>query len=272
MSIPLHSITTRSSSSSPTREEIDHEYLPQEDTAGLTADVTRTATATTQQSIFTRIFSETWTSEILCWLLALLSLVIIIIILAVFHGQPLANWHSRLTLNTLISIGSQIAQTAVFVPVAASNSQLKWIWYSKSRPMADIGDFDKASRGPIDGLLLSRNIQNGKSSTLLADACHAKSSCRTLVYLGALNTSLVLLLGSFAQQSVSLPLRPRNSTSSIGSIPIARQYQAYLALDRLPMRKFVQSSMMFFVVQGHVLTYLHLQPMDPPLTFTRWHL
>jgi len=154
MSIPLHSITTRSSSSSPTREEIDHEYLPQEDTAGLTADVTRTATATTQQSIFTRIFSETWTSEILCWLLALLSLVIIIIILAVFHGQPLANWHSRLTLNTLISIGSQIAQTAVFVPVAASNSQLKWIWYSKSRPMADIGDFDKASRGPIDGLLL----------------------------------------------------------------------------------------------------------------------
>jgi len=79
MSIPLHSITTRSSSSSPTREEIDHEYLPQEDTAGLTADVTRIATATTQQSIFTRIFSETWTSEILCWLLALLSLVIIII-------------------------------------------------------------------------------------------------------------------------------------------------------------------------------------------------
>jgi len=138
MSIPLHSIATRSSSSSPTREEIDHEYLPQEDTAGLTADATRNATATTQQSFFTRIISDTWTSEIFYWLIALLSLVIIIIVLAVFNGQPLANWHSGLTPNTLISIASQIARSAVSVPVAASISQLKWIWYSRSRPVADI--------------------------------------------------------------------------------------------------------------------------------------
>ena len=153
MSIRLHNIVNRSSSNGPRWQKIDDENTTQ-DTAGLTTDATKTAKATKQQSLYTRIFSDTWTLEILCWLLALLSLVIIIIVLAVFNGQSLENWHSGLTLNTLISIASQIAQTAVFVPVAASISQLKWIWYSKSRPVAGIGDFDKASRGPIDSLLL----------------------------------------------------------------------------------------------------------------------
>ena len=49
---------------------------------------------------------------------------------------------------------------------------------------------------------------------------------RYLVWLGALNTSLILLLGPFAQQSVTLPLQPKNETLATASMPIKTQYQS----------------------------------------------
>ena len=112
-----------------------------------------------RQSFPDRIFTKTWALELLCWFLALISLLVIIIVVGVFNGQPLQNWHSGLTLNTLINVVSQIAQTAVFVPIASSISQLKWIWFGKGekRAIGDIEPFDKASRGPIDSLRLILN-------------------------------------------------------------------------------------------------------------------
>ena len=109
-----------------------------------------------RQSFHDRIFNKTWAVELLCWFLALVSLLVIIIVVRVFNGQPLKHWRSGLTLNTLISVVSQIAQTAVFVPVASSISQMKWIWVGKGekRAIGDIEPFDKASRGPIDSLRL----------------------------------------------------------------------------------------------------------------------
>ena len=56
---------------------------------------------------------------------------------------------------------------------------------------------------------------------------------RTLVYLGAINTSLVLLLGPFAQQSLSLPSRQLNESLASGSMPIATQYQGFSALESI---------------------------------------
>ncbi|KAK4694881.1 hypothetical protein P7C71_g2768, partial [Lecanoromycetidae sp. Uapishka_2] len=132
---------------------------------------------------------------------------IILIVLAIFNNQPLHRWHSGLSLNTLINVLSQVAQTAVTVPIAASIAQMKWIWYSKRRPIGEMEDFDKAIRGPIDSLWMVRK--------------HPKWF---LVYLAALNTGLILLLGPFAQQSVSLPLRQVNSTANSGSIPSTQQY------------------------------------------------
>ena len=59
------------------------------------------------------------------------------------------------------------------------------------------------------------------------------NNSRILVYLGAINTTLILLLGPFAQQSVSLPLRPVNSTAESGSIPITTQYQVYVSAQTM---------------------------------------
>lgn len=154
MSFPLRSLSSRLSSGNQKPRESEVENHRAQDTAGLTGEGPETARLSKKQPLFTRIFSDTWTLEILCWLLALISLVIILIVLGIFNGQPLQNWNSGLTLNTLINVVSQIAQTAVFVPVAASISQMKWIWHSRTRPVGEMEDFDKASRGPLDSLWL----------------------------------------------------------------------------------------------------------------------
>ena len=105
-------------------------------------------------SLFTRAFTSSWGFEFLCWLLAAASLVVIIIVLAIFNGVPLANWHSSITLNTLVNVLSTIGQIAILVPVAESISQLKWLWYRRSRAIGDMEAFDEASRGPISSIWL----------------------------------------------------------------------------------------------------------------------
>ena len=146
----MQDFSSRRSSATPKPGEIDLEHHNAADTAGLTEKASNVATSKGTKSAF----SDTWTLEILCWLLALLCLIIILVVLGVTNDKALRHWGSNLSLNTLINILSQIAQTAVFVPVAASISQMKWIWCTKVRPLRALEDFDKASRGPMDSLRL----------------------------------------------------------------------------------------------------------------------
>ena len=155
MSFKMRHLSSGPSSGSQKLEEAEHENRHAPDTAALTGEAARgTSRSTKKQPFFSRIFSRAWTLEILCWLLALLSIIVIVIVLGIFNDQPLQNWRSGLSLNTFINVVSQIAQTAVFVPVAAAISQTKWLRYSKFNPVGELEDFDKASRGPIDSLWL----------------------------------------------------------------------------------------------------------------------
>ncbi|KAL9041872.1 MAG: hypothetical protein Q9214_003960 [Letrouitia sp. 1 TL-2023] len=172
-----------------------------------------------RQPLIARLFDDTWAQELLCWLLALISLLVIIIVVAIFNGQPLQKWHSGLTLNTLINVVSQIAQTAVIVPVAASISQLKWIWFHKKKAIGDMKPFDEASRGPISSIMLI-----------------LKHPSWYLVWLGAVNTTLILLLGPFAQQSVSLPLQNQSQAPGTALMPIKVQYQSFSSSQSLPVQ------------------------------------
>lgn len=45
-----------------------------------------------RQPFHDRILTKTWALELLCWFLALISLLVIIIVVGVFNGQPLKNW------------------------------------------------------------------------------------------------------------------------------------------------------------------------------------
>ena len=162
--IPLQDRLLFSSSRQNLRQEPNHRRSSHasgaQSSAGIADDSQTSAQPfLSRQSFHDRIFTKTWALELLCWFLALISLLVIIIVVEVFNGHPLQDWHSGLTLNTLINVVSQIAQTAVFVPVASSISQMKWIWFEKGekRAIRDIEPFDKASRGPIDSLRLISN-------------------------------------------------------------------------------------------------------------------
>ena len=165
INIPLQNVSLLSSSRDDLGQERHHRRRSHTSEAKASAYLTddnlilSAQPSMSRQSFHDRIFTRTWAVELLCWFLALVSLLVIIIVVRVFNGQPLQNWRSGLTLNTLISVVSQIAQTAVLVPVASSISQLKWIWFGKGekRAIGDMEPFDKASRGPIDSLRLILN-------------------------------------------------------------------------------------------------------------------
>lgn len=159
-------------------------------------------------SLYDRIFEESWVAEIIALCVAALATVIIIIILASFKDKPLTQWHSRVTINTLVNFVSQVAQTALVLPLASSVSQMKWIHFQRKRnPLGDMEDFDKASRQVLDNLLLVFKLPK-----------------RILVYLAALNAVLILLYGPFVQQSLTLPIRNDKVRGPGGSIPAAVTY------------------------------------------------
>ena len=97
-----------------------------------------------------------WGFEFLTWMLATLSTVIILIVLAIFREQPVSHWHSSITLNTVVNVVSQVAQTAILVPVAACIDQLKWLWVRKEAKLQDMDDINDASGGPLSSVFLLR--------------------------------------------------------------------------------------------------------------------
>ena len=127
-----------------------------------------------KRSLYARLFKGTWLSEIIALSLAAICILLIVIILAIFKSRPLSHWHARITINTLINFVSQLAQTALVIPLASSVSQLKWLWYRKPRSLSSIDDFDKASRQPLDSIILA--FKHRRWSVFLA-------GCRCLAYL-----------------------------------------------------------------------------------------
>ena len=104
--------------------------------------------------ILRKVVSIPWAAESFAWLLAAISMSVIFILLVSFRNKPLEQWNSHITINALINVLSQTAQTALLIPVSSSISQLKWIWFRKRRPLNNVEHFDAASRQPLDSLAL----------------------------------------------------------------------------------------------------------------------
>jgi hypothetical protein len=63
------------------------------------------------------------------------------------------QWPSGITLNTAVAGFSAIIKAALIMPVSEGISQLKFLWFRRTRTLADLEDFDNASRGPWGSLL-----------------------------------------------------------------------------------------------------------------------
>ena len=141
-------------------------------------------------SLYGRLISDTWWLEFLSWLLATVLLVALFVLLNQFDNHPLSSWRSKLSLNTIIAIVTQVVQMVLLVPVASCLSQMQWLWYRDRHPLDDMPYFQDASTGLVSGLhpLYGR---------------YASFS----VWLAIIATLSQASLGAFAQQALSLPQR-----------------------------------------------------------------
>ncbi|EXK78379.1 hypothetical protein FOQG_16944 [Fusarium oxysporum f. sp. raphani 54005] len=90
---------------------------------------------------------EGWWQEMLCSLVSVVALVILTLTLRKFNNQPLPDWPSGITLNTVLACISTVCRAALLIPVTEGLAQAKWVWFKQPRPLKDFEAFDKASRG-----------------------------------------------------------------------------------------------------------------------------
>ncbi|KAI9723508.1 MAG: hypothetical protein M1835_003929, partial [Candelina submexicana] len=69
-----------------------------------------------KKSFYNRLDTSSWSLEILSWLLAAVSLAVLIIVLASFRGKPLSQWHSGITPNTVLTMLTTLGATALIFP------------------------------------------------------------------------------------------------------------------------------------------------------------
>ncbi|KAL8666618.1 MAG: hypothetical protein Q9168_007445 [Polycauliona sp. 1 TL-2023] len=171
-----------------------------------------------QQAQKQSLFGE-WIWELVTWLIATVSLGILVIVFLVYHDKPLRQWKAGITPATTVAILSQVGQTSILAPVTACICQSMWLFLEKASQSNTRGHqpklitmqtYDDASRGPLSSLLLLWRRPNA-----------------LLVWLGTVNTLLIIIFGSFAQQALQLPIREFNVTDEGDStITRALQYRA----------------------------------------------
>ncbi len=100
-------------------------------------------------SLYSRWTTGWWLLEILSLLLAALSLAMIVLILGIYHDKALPQWPSGITMNSLLSMLSQIGQWGLIGSTTRAIGQLKCLWFARpKRPLMDFVALDEASKGP----------------------------------------------------------------------------------------------------------------------------
>jgi len=101
-----------------------------------------------------RFLDDGWGLELLAWVISAIFMAAIIVTCVMNNGKSLANWPLSITINTLISVFSQIGQTVLAVPVSACMAQLKWLWFTKEQhPLDDFGAIESASHSPVSSVI-----------------------------------------------------------------------------------------------------------------------
>lgn len=82
----------------------------------------------------------------------MLSFAVIVVLLGVFDGHPIFNWHG-VTLNAIVSVLSVTMKAALAYTVSECIGQWKWNLFSReNRPLIDFERIDQASRGPLGSI------------------------------------------------------------------------------------------------------------------------
>lgn len=169
------------------------ELLPNKDlpaTPGIhTGDLPkRLKPSRTLSSRVSRLTEETWHWECFLIFLSLGSIGAVVAVLYIFDGKPVPDLPDFITINTIISILGTISAAALMSVVAASISQLKWVWFRNRRSLDNLEYFNNASQGPAGAV--SFLVNTGVFS---------------IGAVGAIITILNLPFSPFLQQAVFYP-------------------------------------------------------------------
>lgn len=151
-----------------------------------------------------RSLNDGWTLEIAAGLLSVICTIALVILLICFDGKPLADWHSQLQLNTIVSILATIAKSSFLLPVAECISQTKWIHFQGVHHLKTLQTIDDASRGPLGAV------------QILA------STKVVVLWIGALVTLVALGMDPFIQQVISYPQLNVTLSTPTAYVPVSR--------------------------------------------------
>jgi hypothetical protein len=101
-----------------------------------------------------RCFIIEWRWELFTWLVGTTAVWVMLALLVTFNGKPLRVWKSQIQITAIVSVLSQLAQSALTVSVVASIGQLRWLWLRDRQRTIIIERLDEATRGPEGSLRL----------------------------------------------------------------------------------------------------------------------
>ncbi|KAK2609213.1 hypothetical protein QQS21_002295 [Conoideocrella luteorostrata] len=129
-----------------------------------------------------------WAAEFWELGISLSSLIVMLVLLAVYNGQEAFHWHG-VTLNAVVALLSVTVKASFTSAVAAAIGEWKWILFLGEEPrlLMDFDRIDLASRGPWGSLAVFFTMANAN-----------------VLKLGALTTLLALALDPFSQQTIQL--------------------------------------------------------------------
>ncbi|KAF4616234.1 hypothetical protein G7Y89_g15173 [Cudoniella acicularis] len=153
------------------------------------------------RDLYHRWVTDSWLLELGGLGLTLLSMGALVVTLMVYQNKAPPQWRWGLTLNSLLSILSQVVALSITAILASALSQQKWLWFRNStRSLKDFGRFDDASKGPWGSLVL---------------LC---SKSRLLAF-GAVAMFFVQAFQPFIQQVVTYPSRWEAAQHSNATVP-----------------------------------------------------
>ncbi|KAJ6021994.1 hypothetical protein N7540_007498 [Penicillium herquei] len=153
-----------------------------------------------------------WLWEIIAATVSLVGFALLVGFLLKVNNSSYTSWQYTASPNTIISIITTVAKSALLVPVSACLSQLKWNQYWRGpAPLYSMQAVDQASRGPWGSLTILWGAVRGP-----------KMDMWTLT--GAFITLLALTIDPFAQQILSFPSRSVVSNTETAFIQAANTY------------------------------------------------
>ncbi|KAK5046366.1 hypothetical protein LTR84_008167 [Exophiala bonariae] len=148
------------------------------------------------------VVEKFWLFEFFGFVLALGSLLAVVAFLRVYDGRESPEWKLPvgagkykktfvLNINAIISIFTTTFTSGLLIPVAASMSQLKWVWFQQGHPLSHYQAFESATNGPLGSVILLWTLKG-----------------RRLACIGAVIIVAALGIGFSIQSLVIYPLLP----------------------------------------------------------------